>query len=244
MRSIIVECGPYTAPSATNIRTATSATAGALVLNGSLVTTTTTGNTYAGTPITVTVATLDKPRRVSITSSGNDSNKTFTVYGTDWNGNLTSESITGGNAAAVGTFSSFQTVTSVTISATSAGTVSIGTNGFADSRPVFCDTYADASTWCAVDCGSSTAITYRVQQSGDDPNAGSQGFPESAGYENTYAAARWVDVANTTLVNTTGNKVGEVTGVGTMIRVRIDNAGTDTSAQLHATFNQSGMVSY
>lgn len=244
MRSIIVECGPYAAPSATNIRTATSATAGALVLNGSTVTTTTTGNTYAGAAITVTVATLDKPRRLSITSSGNDSNKTFTIVGTDWNNNLTTEVLTGGNATAAISFTSFKTVSSVTISATSAGTVSIGTNGYADSRPVFCDTYADASTWCAVDCGTSTAITYRVQQSGDDPNAGSQGFPEAPGYENTYSACRWNDVANTTLVNTTGNKIGEVTGVGTMIRVRIDNAGTDTTAQLHATFNQSGMVSF
>lgn len=239
MRSIIIDCGPYAAPSATNIRTASSAPAGALVLNGSLATTTTTGNTYSGTPITVTVATLDQPRRVLFTSSGNDSNKTFTITGTDWNNNPVSEVLTGANAASVYTVFDYKTVTSVTISATSAGNVSIGTNGVASSRPVFLDTFADSSTYIQTDTGGSTAITYSIQISGDNPN-----YPQYGMGSDTYGYARWSNSGTAALVNATTSQNANQAGIPNMIRCLVTNAGSSTTASVHVNFNQAGMVSY
>ena len=226
MRSIIVNCGPYAAPSATNIRGASSiAAAGAVTLNGSLVT--------AG------VATLDQPRRVLFTSAGNDSGITFTVTGTDWNNMPVSEVVTGANATTVYTVYDFKTVTSVVASGASAGNVSIGTNGIASSRPVFLDLYADSSIYIQTDTGGSSGITYTIQLSGDNPNNAQIGIG-SDGYVN----ARWVNSGTAALVNATSAQNANQAGVATMIRCYISNAGSNTSASVHVNFNQSGMVSF
>jgi hypothetical protein len=226
MRPVIVNCGPYAAPSATNIRTATSiAAAGAVTLNGSLVS--------GG------VATLDQPRRVLFTSSGNDSGITFTVNGTDWNNSPVSEVVTGANATTVYTVYDFKTVTSITASGASAGTVSIGTNGVASSRPVFIDTYADSSIYIQTDTGGSSAITYTIQLSGDNPNNAQIGIGTD-----TYVNARWVNSGTAALVNATSSQNANQAGVPIMMRCLISNAGSNTSAAVHVNFNQSGMVSY
>ena len=226
MRSVIINCGPYAAPSATNIRGASSiAAAGAVTLNGSLVT--------AG------VATLDQPRRVLFTSAGNDSGITFTVTGTDWNNMPVSEVVTGANATTVYTVYDFKTVTSVVASGASAGNVSIGTNGIASSRPVFLDLYADSSIYIQTDTGGSSGITYTIQLSGDNPNNAQIGIG-SDGYVN----ARWINSGTAALVNATSSQNANQAGVATMIRCYISNAGSNTSASVHVNFNQSGMVSF
>lgn len=226
MRSVLIHCGPYTTPSATNIRTATSiSAAGAVTLNGSLVS--------GG------VATLDQPRRVLFTSSGNDSGITFTVTGTDWNNTPTSEIVTGANATTTYTVYDFKTVTSVVASGASAGTVSIGTNAVASSRPVFLDAYADSSTYIQTDTGGSSAITYSIQLSGDNPNEAGQGTGNT-----TYANVRWINSGTAALVNSTTSVNANQAGIPTMIRCLITNAGSNTSASVHVNFNQAGMVAY
>ena len=226
MRSVIINCGPYTAPSATNIRTAsTISAAGTVTLNGSLVS--------SGT------ATLDQPRRVLFTSVGNDSGITFTVTGTDWNNMPVSEVVTGANATTAYTVYDFKTVTSVVASGASAGNVSIGTNGIASSRPVFLDLYADSSTYIQTDTGGSSAITYTIQLSGDNPNNAQIGI----GTE-TYVNARWVSSGTAALVAATSAQNANQAGVPSMIRAYISNAGSNTSAAVHVNFNQSGMVSF
>lgn len=96
--------------------------AGALTLNGS---------TVSGG-----VATLDTQRVVLITSAGNDSARTFTVKGTDENGLAITESLAGGNIAAVSTVNNFKTVTSVSIDGAAAAGVTVGTSGVGASKPV------------------------------------------------------------------------------------------------------------
>lgn len=226
MRSVTINCGPYAAPSATNIRTASSiAAAGAVTLNGSLV--------------SDGVATLDQPRRVLFTSAGNDSGITFTIVGTDWNGGAATEVLTGANATTTYTVYDYKTVTSIVASGASAGNVSIGTNGIASSRPVFLDWYADSSTYIQTDTGGSTGITYTVQLSGDNPNDLSQGSGNT-----TYTTARWVNSGTAALVNATSSQNANQAGIPTMIRIYISNAGSSTTASVHANFNQAGMVSY
>ena len=225
MRAVIIKCGPYATPSATNIRTASSiAAAGTVTLNGSLVS--------SGT------ATLDQPRRVLFTSAGDDSGITFTVTGTDWNNMPASEVLTGANATTTYTVYDYKTVTSVVASGASAGNVSIGTNAVASSRPVFLDLYADSSIYIQTDTGGSSAITYTIQLSGDNPNNAQIGI----GTED-YVDARWVNSGTAALVNATSAQNANQAGVSTMIRCLITNAGSNTSASVHVNFNQSGMVS-
>lgn len=77
------------------------------------------------------VATMDAARRVIITSGGNDSSKTFTITGTGgaWRGDtVLTEVVTGTNGGIAASLQDFLTVTSIRISAASAGTVKVGTN--------------------------------------------------------------------------------------------------------------------
>ena len=224
MRSVTVNCGPYTAPSATNIRTASSiAGSGAVTLNGSLVS--------GG------VATLDQPRRVLFTSSGNDTGINFTVTGTDWNGNTTTEVLAGGNPTTY-TATDFATVTSITSSGASAGTVSIGTNGVASSRPVFMDLWAGGDILIMSNTNGGSAITYTIQESPDDPN-GAQIYPSNSPYYVKWANVQWTNSPSSALVNATAAQIVTQTGIPVMVRVLISNAGSSTTQSMHCTFTQS-----
>lgn len=87
----------------------------------------------AGTGVTaivtngVTRYTADVPRAVTITSGGNDSGITYTVNGYDFYGVAMTQTITGGNIAAVTTLKAFMSITTVTHTGSVAGTVTIGT---------------------------------------------------------------------------------------------------------------------
>jgi hypothetical protein len=74
------------------------------------------------------VAVLDTQRRVLVTSAGNDSGITFTVFGTNQAGTAIQETVTGASAGAVPTNQDFLTVTKVSASGATASTVQIGTN--------------------------------------------------------------------------------------------------------------------
>lgn len=85
--------------------------------------------TIAGALASGGVATIAAAQIITITSGGNDSAKTFTVYGTDADGTSISEAVTGANAGAAVTTKYFKTVTRVAIDAASAGTVKVGPVG-------------------------------------------------------------------------------------------------------------------
>ena len=74
------------------------------------------------------VATMDVPRHVIITSSADDSGRTFTVTGTNTYGDPVTEEITGPNTATTHGNFQFKTVTQVAIDAASAGNILIGTD--------------------------------------------------------------------------------------------------------------------
>src|SRR5688500_12081268 len=58
-----------------------------------------------------TIATANTARQVIITSAGNDSGRTFTIYGTDAAGNTFSEALTGASGGAATSVAHFRTVT-------------------------------------------------------------------------------------------------------------------------------------
>jgi hypothetical protein len=155
MRPVVVTVGPLSAASANAICLSQTPAAGALTINGALAT--------GG------VATLDTPRRVLITAAGNESAKTFVVTGTDLTGQIVSERITGPNTGTAQTILDYKTVRSVTISATAAAAVTVGTNGVASSAWVRFDEWAPSSI--SIQCSVSGVANYTVQQTLDDPNS-------------------------------------------------------------------------
>lgn len=145
-----------------NISTSASPGAGAILINGSAAT--------GG------VATLDTARRVLFTSGTSDAGITFTVTGTNRDGNPLVETITGG-ATTASTTQDFKTVSRITHTGSVAGTLKVGTSGVASSQ------------WCAanfhttpLNIGIGVTVTgtvsFTVEYTYDNPNAPYSGtFP-------------------------------------------------------------------
>ena len=88
----------------------------ALTLGGAL----TSGGSYT--------ADTGTARQITLLSAGNDSGITFTVVGTDVNGDALSETVTGANAGTATSTEYFATVTSITAVGNPAGNMSAGTS--------------------------------------------------------------------------------------------------------------------
>jgi hypothetical protein len=207
-RVITVTVGPMAAASATNISASHSyGAAGNLTLDGSTVT--------GG------VAILDQPRRVLITSAGNDSSVTFTVYGTDWNNQSTSEALVGASGApgSVFTKTDFKTVTRIAISGASASTVTVGTNSTASTRPVLLDPFGFARVSQQVDASGGT-VTASIENTLDDFIG--IGEPPAMSFAN----ASWV--ADTTLgtLTTAGATISSMASTPLFTRATITNTAT------------------
>lgn len=145
------------------------AAAGNLTINGSLAT--------GG------VATMDVARRVLIGSDADDSVNTFTVYGTDTNGNVQSESLTGPTAATdVYTVLDYKTVTRVAVGAATVGNVTVGTNGVGSTAWIMCN-WMDWVWAAAVACSGPVGTTYTVEHTYDDFTLPSQNMPYSFSLE-------------------------------------------------------------
>lgn len=145
----------YTAAAANNIAQSQSPGAGAITLNGSLVT--------GG------VAVLDAARRVLLTSGSSDTGITFTVVGTNRNGNAMTETVTGG-ATTASTTQDFKTVSSVTHSGSVAGTLTIGTSGIGSSQWVAVDN-AENPVNVGIGVVISGTINFTVEYTYDNVNA-------------------------------------------------------------------------
>lgn len=124
--------------------------------------------TLNGALVTAGVAYLGSTRRVLITSDGNDSVRTFVITGTNWAGDIISESLTGPNAAAVYSVLDYLTVTSITISGNAVGNLIVGTNGIGGSPWVRMDDFALSNI--SIQCNVSGSVNYTVQSTLDDPN--------------------------------------------------------------------------
>lgn len=72
------------------------------------------------------LATLDVPRNLIFTSSGNDTGITFTITGKDEASRTVVETVTGANAGVAAGKKAFKTITSIVASGASAGTVAVG----------------------------------------------------------------------------------------------------------------------
>lgn len=214
MQTKQVTVGPINAADADGICASQTPTAGALLINGALA---------SGGSVT-----LDVQRRVLITAAGDESATSFTITGTNWQGNSISEIVPGPNATTAYTVISFKTVTSVTIANNAVGAVTVGTNGVADSPWVRFDDWAP--NYISVNCSTDGTVNYSVQTSLDDPN--NIASPVPAGQ------MTWLDALDANLVSESADKSGGIQYAPTFARVVL-NSGTGS---VRGVFLQSSNV--
>jgi hypothetical protein len=214
MRPVVVTVGPLSAASANTICLSQTPSAGALLINGA--------SASGG------VATLDVPRRVLITTTGNESAKTFVITGTDLTGNVVSESVAGPNIGTAFSQIDYKTVTSITISASAAAALTVGTNGAASSAWVRFDEWAPPSI--SIQCVASGTVNYTVQQTLNDPNSPTNPVG--------YASVTWFPSPDSNLVAATGNIQSNYAFMPTYARILL-NSGTGS---VTGTFIQNGNV--
>lgn len=216
MRPITVSVGPLAAASANAICLTQTPTAGALTLNGSLAT--------AG------LVTMDKPREVRITTTADETTRTFTITGTDQAGSAISETVAGVNNTTADSVLSYLTVTAITISGNAAGALTVGTNGVASSPWVRLDPWASRST--ALQVTVSGTVNYTIQSTNDDPNSPTNVVAP--------AAMTWINSPDLNVVSATATAQSSFDYAPTWLRVLL-NSGTGTAT---LTAVQAGSVSY
>ena len=214
MRAISVTVGPLATASANAICLSQTPSAGLLTINGALAS--------GG------VATLDTPRRVLITTTANESSRTFTITGTNWSGQAISEVITGPNISTGQSVLDYATVTSIRISGNAAGALTVGTNGVASSPWVHLDEWALPTV--AIQCNATGTVNYTVQQTLDSPN--------STTASTSVSTMNWLNHSDSNLVNATSTVQGTYTVAPVFARVLL-NSGTGS---VTARFAQSGVV--
>lgn len=214
MQPIVVSVGPLVAADPNGIcESQTTAGAADLTLDGVLV--------------TDGVAVLDYPRQIGITSAGNDTGVTFTVYGTTYGGVSISEAVTGVSGSTATTAIDFLTVTRVsTSSATSASGVTVGTTSVAGSRWVRLDSWANNNT--SIQCNVSGAANYTVQVTMDDPNSPTNPV--------TPVNVTWINTNDTDAVSAISDIFTNFQFTPTFARVLL-NSGTGTVTATFAQFN-------
>lgn len=174
------------------------------------------------------VITLDTPRRVLITTTGNESTKTFTITGTDRNRSLLTELITDiASGTTAYTNTDFLTVTSVSISAAAANAVTVGTNGVASSRWMFLDEYAPSQV--TLSTSVTGTVNYTIQEAEQFPSANLPAYQVT-----------WLNSADPNALNATANILSFFTFAPRLARVLL-NSGTGSVSTL---ITQSGVVPY
>ena len=215
MQPMIVSVGPLVTAAANNIcLTQTPLAAGYLTLNGSLV--------VAG------VAILDTPRRILLTTNGNETTKTFTVIGTNWAGDSITEVITGVSSATATSVLDYKTVVSIYASAATAAAITFGTTTTAASPWVRFDSFGIPQA--AIQAVVTGTVNYTLQLTMDDPNAASNPVAP--------AAVTWTSSTDSTLVGATGTVETYIPVVPVWARILL-NSGTGS---VRTTFLQLGVV--
>lgn len=149
------------------------------------------------------VATLPVQQQIGITSAGVDNTFTLTVTGTDANGAIVTETLTGPNATTVKTVNSYLTITRIAVSGAAAAALTVDTVQAGQDQPVILDRYQNP-LMASVSVEVSGTVNYTVQYTNDDL------------FNTAPNAVVWVNSANTTLVAATTNNQG-VVGLDTQV---------------------------
>lgn len=176
--------------------------------------------------LTSTPYTLSPPRRVTITSAGNDTARTFTVTGTTFGGAPITEVIAGANAGTATGALDFATVTNIAVDDATAGAVEAGYAQSGGSRWVRMDSWANAQSVVQVD--TSGTVTYSVQTTMDDPNSPTDPV--------AIESVTWLDALDANLVAETTAKSGFFAYTPTFVRL-VASGGSGTASMTIAQFS-------
>lgn len=119
-----------------------------------------------GGAVVNSVAVLDTQRRVIITSAGNDTAVTFTVYGFNDSGQAITDSFAGANTGVAVSNLDFKSVTRVQASAATFS-ITIGTNT-TGSSPWSMPSYHVGAFYLEIDVLISGSVTYSIERTHDD----------------------------------------------------------------------------
>lgn len=131
------------------------------------------------TATTVTFAS-SAAQKLTVTSTGDISNRTFTFYGTDVYGNTITDTKTGPNNATVTSNYYFKSVTRVAISGAAAAAITVGNSADAEGTMYVPDIYSNPFS-VGMGCVITGSPTYSIQHTFYNPIA--TGF--------TYTSAVW-----------------------------------------------------
>lgn len=225
MQSISVTVGPLTAADDNGVCESQKPAAGGvqeLALDGALVS--------GG------VAVLDAPRRIIISSDGDDSANIFVITGTTYGGATVSETIAGPDGdptpASVQSTVDFLTVSSVTIDDDAVGNITVGTNGVAGSRWVRLDDFAPGQV--TVQVNVSGTINYDVETTLDDPNdpVNPVSIPNVV----------WLDALDANLVNESTNKSGYIAYAPKYVRLLVNSNTNPAYATVTVLQSSNGPI--
>jgi hypothetical protein len=121
------------------------------------------------------------PRRLSITTAANESAKTFTITGTDRNGNPMVYTTAGASSATTTVYTvDFQTITSVYVSAATAGAITIGFAAQGATGWIPLDRHSSPVIGIGIELSTGANLTFTMQSTYDDVQV--KGFQEWDAY--------------------------------------------------------------
>lgn len=205
MQARTITAGPLSALDANAIVESVTPTAGALTMDGILVT----GD----------IAYMDNPRRVYITCADDEHLNVFTIIGTNWAGDVITEDLAGANATTTYSVLDYLTVTSISIESNAAGAIEIGVNAIGGSGWFRADDFAPGVL--AVQCNATGTVNYTVQLTLNDPNDPFN--PVDA------ADMVWISSADTAVVGATASKFSSFNPAPKFVRVLL-NSGSGSVA--------------
>ena len=179
---------------------------------------------------TSAVAKLPVPGQVTLTTSGADAGVLATLVGTNWAGDPITEVVTLVSTGVATSVLSYATVTQVSLSALTAGTVSVGTAAIGASPWVRLDEFAPGPT--SITCQAVGTVTYTVQQSNQDPNSPTNPVAQQS--------MTWVNSADAAAVGATASIQTVIANAPLWVRA-IVTAGTGS---VNMTVAQQGAVPY
>jgi len=170
------------------------------------------------------VATLAAQQQLGITSVGDIHLVVFTITGTDDQGRIISETVTGVNTNTVNTVLNYKTVTQIACSAAIASAVTVDTIALGSSSAIPLDVYLQNGHTVSVKV--SGTVNYTVQVTNDDPFSANPSTPL------TWITDPAIGAGQTT------NQLGSTTNVYRAVRL-LTNSGTGTAT---ITVSQQGLI--
>ena len=168
---------------------------------------------------------LDYGRILVLTTAANESARTFTFTGTDADGNVVTETMTGPNATTDVTTNFYKTITSIAVDAATAGAVYVGTvntTSSAADRTVPLNYRASRAAHYIVDVTGT--INYTIQETFDD-------ISDSSALTWLPLTAHSTKTADTNAAGTPG---------ATAMRVVVNSYSNGAELQAHITQTTSG----